>query len=115
MSESQDQQQAHSGVIAPPPLIFLFYLGFGFLIEWVLDDPPRLNPPEWARVAAPALFALMAVVLLFGAIRGFRRAGTPARPWVPTSAIVATGVYRFTPQPDVSRHGAAVRGHRHRR
>src|SRR5262245_57993919 len=94
MSETKDIP----GVIAPPPLILL-----GFLVAWVLIDWrlgwTSFGAGEAVRFGAGALFGLGGVWLIAGALRLFRSAKTAARPWQPTTAIVADGVYRISRNP----------------
>jgi protein-S-isoprenylcysteine O-methyltransferase Ste14 len=91
-----------AGVVAPPPLIFL-----GFLIASLAIDHFGVGVGVgagtglWpsARFIAAACLIIPAMVLIIGALSGFRAARTAARPWEPTTAIVSDGVYRFTRNP----------------
>jgi protein-S-isoprenylcysteine O-methyltransferase Ste14 len=87
-----------AGVIAPPPLVFLGFLAAGVAVDRLIWRLPLGLPAGLAWAAAAALFAT-GVALVIGAGVGFRSAGTPPAPWKPTSAIVASGPYRFTRNP----------------
>lgn len=88
----------NAGVIAPPPLIFAAFLGAGLAVDvFVLRVTTGL--PAGGRYAAAAVLAVAGLLLGFGALFRFRRAGTRPEPWHPTTAIVAEGVYRFTRNP----------------
>lgn len=88
----------HPGVIAPPPLLFLGVLGAALLAERLWRPLPTTL--GWGVRAGVALaLVAAAVVLLLGALGGFRAARTPPEPWKPTKAIVDTGVYRVTRNP----------------
>lgn len=88
----------HAGVIAPPPLLFLGMLGLAACIDfWVWRLPTGLAV-EW-RQALAAMLGGGAVPLLAGALGRFRGAGTRPEPWKPSTAVVTTGVYRFTRNP----------------
>ena len=48
-NSSPDDRPDHPGVIAPPPLIYLGFLGLGFLLEWVLPVASHVSasPRYW--------------------------------------------------------------------
>lgn len=94
MSASND----HSNVIAPPPLLFAIALGAGLALDFLL---PRIQTGMSGalRYGLAVLFAVTSLALVAGAFGRFRKANTPAKPWLPTSGIVTGGVYRFTRNP----------------
>ena len=55
--------------------------------------------PRGLRFGAGAVLAAAAVGLAAAALWRFRRAGTAAEPWRPSTALVTGGVYRFTRNP----------------
>jgi protein-S-isoprenylcysteine O-methyltransferase Ste14 len=55
--------------------------------------------PAALRFGLAAACVLAALVLIGGALTGFRRAGTPAEPWQASTAIVTDGVYGYTRNP----------------
>jgi protein-S-isoprenylcysteine O-methyltransferase Ste14 len=85
-----------SGVIAPPPLIFLGGLGIGFALEALL--PGSSLPDALAWILGGALL-LAGIALLFSFERAFHRKQTAANPWRPTTAIATDGPYRLTRNP----------------
>ena len=86
------------GVIAPPPLLFLSALAIGAALDFGLV---RLSTglPGWLRIGAGAVLAAAAGALFAGALGRFSQAGTPVEPWLPSSALVTDGVFRFTRNP----------------
>jgi protein-S-isoprenylcysteine O-methyltransferase Ste14 len=96
---SGPQEQDHAGVRVPPPKLFLSGLALGFLLEWLwplgwFDTVPAV--PRWA---AGAVLTGAGVALMASAMSLFKKAGTAIPPWEPTTALVTTGVYRFSRNP----------------
>ena len=89
-------QRDISGVIAPPPLIFLAGLAVGFGLEALL--PGSSLPDAVAWILGGALL-LAGVALLVWFERAFTQKKTPANPWRPTTAIATEGPYRLTRNP----------------
>jgi protein-S-isoprenylcysteine O-methyltransferase Ste14 len=85
-----------SGVIAPPPLIFLAGLAVGFGLEALL--PGSSVPDALGWILGGALL-LAGLALLFSFERSFSQKQTPANPWRTTTAIATDGPYRFTRNP----------------
>lgn len=88
-----------AGVIAPPPLIYLGFLAIGLVLEFFVVRTQGLDMPVTLRWTVVTVFALAGLALLAAAALRFRRAGTPAPPWLPATAFVAQGIYRFTRNP----------------
>jgi protein-S-isoprenylcysteine O-methyltransferase Ste14 len=86
------------GVIAPPPLLFLGALAVGLALDFGLLRVPT-GLPRAVRLGLGAVLAASGVALAAGALGRFRRAGTAAEPWRPSTALVTDGVYRFTRNP----------------
>lgn len=87
----------HAGVIAPPPLIHLTGLGMALVLQyWVY--PLTISERDWIWLPALAFFSAGGILDMLSMLR-FRRAKTDVLPWKPTSALVDTGVYRFTRNP----------------
>ena len=89
----------HAGVKFPPPLIYLFGIVAGYLLQRV--EPLAIFPPDrdllrrvlgWIGVLGFLALALTALGL-------FKRAGTSFHPRRPTTALVEAGPYRFTRNP----------------
>jgi protein-S-isoprenylcysteine O-methyltransferase Ste14 len=85
-----------SGVIAPPPLIFLGGLAVGFGLEALL---PGSSIPDALAWILGGVLLLAGLVLLFSFERAFTQRNTPANPWRPTTAIATDGPYRLTRNP----------------
>lgn len=88
------------GVIAPPPLIVLFFLIAGLLLDvwWpALALLPRLDPVHgWF---AGGCLLLQAVVVVALSVGGFRRKGTPVPTNKPVSALVTSGIHGLSRNP----------------
>lgn len=84
-----------AGVLAPPPLIYLLPLVAGLLLHrW---RPVTLLAPRLAVLAG--IICILPALVALPALLAFRRAGTRAEPWHPTTALVTTGPYRFSRNP----------------
>ena len=79
-----------------PPVYFLAALGVMALLHWYLPVLQLLGWPH--RLAGAALIVLSIALLLWAAIL-FKRADTGIVPFTPTTALVASGPYRFTRNP----------------
>jgi protein-S-isoprenylcysteine O-methyltransferase Ste14 len=79
-------------VFLPPPLIFGGLLTIGLLLR-----------SETATLGIPSMLgglALVAGLVILGHALGlFRKSGTRAEPWQPSSALVMDGIYRRTRNP----------------
>jgi protein-S-isoprenylcysteine O-methyltransferase Ste14 len=85
-----------SGVVAPPPLIFLAGLAVGFALEALL---PGSDVPDAVAWILGGALLLAGLALLFSFERAFTQKKTPANPWRPTTAIATDGPYRLTRNP----------------
>jgi protein-S-isoprenylcysteine O-methyltransferase Ste14 len=85
-----------SGVVAPPPFIFLAGLAVGFALEALL---PGSSVPDALAWILGGVLLLAGLALLFSFERAFTQKKTPANPWRPTTAIATDGPYRFTRNP----------------
>jgi protein-S-isoprenylcysteine O-methyltransferase Ste14 len=87
-------------VIAPPPLLALAAIVFGLLLD-------GLFPAYVLSAALPrgehrligAILIVAGLCLAVAAMLAFRRTGTPAEPWKPTTALVTHGIFRFVRNP----------------
>src|SRR5215207_4578924 len=91
-SDKQDK----SGVVAPPPLIYLGTLIFGLLLG--RRFPMRFLPRRMARGLVLPL--LVGGALLLGWFeRAMRQADTPASPYKPVERIATEGPFRYSRNP----------------
>ncbi|MGH9891800.1 MAG: methyltransferase family protein [bacterium] len=83
-------------VLVLPPLLYGAALGVGFLLQWIAGRPIlSSNTRYWAGGVVLASGVLLAI---WG--RGvMERAGTNVNPTLPTTALVATGPFRFSRNP----------------
>jgi len=89
------QRRGVAGVIAPPPAVFLGFLGLGFVLESLL---PGAALPGWAQwIGAVVIVAGAGLVVSFEL--AFKRAGTDANPYRPSTALATDGPYRVSRNP----------------
>ena len=86
----------HSGVLVPPPLIYVAFFLVGLGLQRYVPVP-RL-PIATGRVLS-AVFGLPGLVLMTWSVRRFWASGTSVIPVRPTTALVLEGPYRFTRNP----------------
>ena len=100
MAEPSGSGGDTAGVVGPPPLIYLGFLVAGWLLGhlWPAAIAGDSVPPA-GRIAAGALVALPGILVAIAGLRQFRRAGTQVRPDRPTTALVVTGIYRYSRNP----------------
>ena len=91
---SDDQDK--TGIVAPPPLIYLGALVFGLLLNGRF--PATFLPSRITRTLGWPL--LSGGVLLLGWFEwALRHAGTPASPYKPVSHVVTDGPFQYTRNP----------------
>lgn len=81
-------------VLAPPPMIFLGAIGFG----WGMQHWRPLPLPAALGVAGQLVIGIGFLLILW-ALLVFRRGGTAPSPYRPTAALVAAGPFRFSRNP----------------
>ena len=82
-------------MVAPPPVIYLLFLGLGFGLEALMPDN---DLPAWLQwLGAELIVAGLALGISFE--RALARARTPANPYKPSTSLATTGPYRFTRNP----------------
>jgi protein-S-isoprenylcysteine O-methyltransferase Ste14 len=86
----------HSGVAIPPPLLYAVPLAAGLLLH---RAHPIVLMPRGVAVPLGMLLVALGLGLAGFAMSSFLRAHTSPLPIKPTTAIVATGPYRFTRNP----------------
>lgn len=77
-----------------PPILMFFHLLAAILLGWLLPIPL----PGWASFIGWGVL-LAGLGAAFAAVREFSRTGTTLSPHATTTAMVRTGVYRFTRNP----------------
>ena len=93
--DGADSAVQTAGVVAPPPLLYAVPLVIGLLLQHWYPLP----------ILSPGRGTILGIVLVLGglvgapAITAFRRADTSPKPWVPSTALVTSGPYRFTRNP----------------
>jgi protein-S-isoprenylcysteine O-methyltransferase Ste14 len=90
------EQTDHPGVIARPPLMVLAALGVVLVLRWLLPLP--IFPPRLGLVPGLLLAVLGATWIAWGR-RTMVAAGTNVNPTKPTTAIVASGPFRYSRNP----------------
>ena len=86
----------HSGVWIPPPLIYVIT----FLAAMLLQNyVPLPSMPDVLGRAGGLTFIVMGAVTALWSVRLFRLARTSLIPIKPTTALVTSGLYRFTRNP----------------
>jgi len=97
MSGAEGQADDSAGVRFPPPLVYIGSLLIGFVIDRALALHPAI--PGAVRLWLGGAAIVAGLVICIAGLRSFRKAGTKPEPWLPTSTIVATGIYRRTRNP----------------
>jgi protein-S-isoprenylcysteine O-methyltransferase Ste14 len=88
----------HAGVVVPPPLIYAGALALALGLDYALGGPSLAL--GWAlRGAIGGALILAGLAIPMIALAQFRHADTDVRPWKPSSALVTTGLYRYTRNP----------------
>lgn len=89
-------QADHPRVVVLPPLLYLvaFFVALGLQWLWPLSPPSHLA----ALSAGVAAFGL-GIGLSYWGKASMRRAGTNVNPFQPTTALVASGPFRFSRNP----------------
>jgi protein-S-isoprenylcysteine O-methyltransferase Ste14 len=95
IAEGQPRKRETAGVIAPPPIIYLALLGLGFALEGLL---PGAELPAWAQWVG-AVVIVVGVALMLSFELAFKRVGTNANPYRPSTALATDGPYRFSRNP----------------
>jgi protein-S-isoprenylcysteine O-methyltransferase Ste14 len=96
MTPMASERADNPGVAAPPPLVYLGAIVIGAALERVWRW--RLPAGRWGMVVG-AFLIVAAIGLVMWALREFARADTSPKPHEPTTAIVASGPFRFTRNP----------------
>jgi protein-S-isoprenylcysteine O-methyltransferase Ste14 len=87
-----------AGVIAPPPLIFLGFLGLAAVLEAVVPTPATDLFPYVRYTAGMVLFIIGLVIGVAG-LQGLRASGTNISTDLPATALVVDGIYSWSRNP----------------
>ena len=93
------ERSKHGGpsVRLPPPLVFLGLTLAGAGLQFAR---PLSAPVGWiARAAAATCLIGFGIFIGAWAVGGFKRLGRNPAPWLPSSALILEGPYRFTRNP----------------
>jgi protein-S-isoprenylcysteine O-methyltransferase Ste14 len=94
---SERSKQGGPAVRFPPPLVFLGALLAGIGLQFA---KPLAAPVGWiARAAVATPLIVVGPALAIWARGGFKRIGRTPQPWLPSSALIVEGPYRFTRNP----------------
>jgi protein-S-isoprenylcysteine O-methyltransferase Ste14 len=96
ISEGCVSKQDTPGVIAPPPLIYLAALVVGLGLGYLAPTPFL---PRSLAYGLGTVFILIGAWISIPARQMMLRAGTAVKPYLPTTALVITGPFRFTRNP----------------
>ena len=96
MNHPSEVSTDHSGVVVPPPLIYVAFFLVGMGLQRYVPVP-RL-PLGTGRVLG-AVLVLLWLLLTTSSFRRFWASGTSVVPVRPTTALVIEGPYRFTRNP----------------
>jgi len=94
----QASDKDHPGVIAPPPLIFICVLLLALAFDWLVSGP-GFGLPYMARMLAGGLLCIGGLALILAAGKRFSDAGTNIQTRKPSTALVTTGIYRYSRNP----------------
>ena len=91
-----DASQSKPGNIVPPPVVYLAYFVATLLIDWRRPAPLL---PTWPQYAVGALLIAVGVLIGVAMVREFRRARTPVQVHKSATALVTTGIFRYSRNP----------------
>jgi protein-S-isoprenylcysteine O-methyltransferase Ste14 len=101
--DTQDDRDAETaGVVARPTLLFPATLVLGFVLDHLLRFPfpiASASTLHWLSAGIAGSLILIGIAVFAAGARSFRRAATPLPTNQPASALVTTGIYRWTRNP----------------
>jgi protein-S-isoprenylcysteine O-methyltransferase Ste14 len=83
-------------VLILPPLLYGIALAVGFVVQWIAPRPIMASN---ARYWIGGILLALGVFLAMRGRRVMERAGTNVNPTLPSTALVATGPFRFSRNP----------------
>ena len=88
-----------AGVIARPPLLFLAALLLGLVLDRLLPFAFSVPGDDLVQWTVAGSLVLIGLALAVSGIRNFTRSATPVPTNEPTSALVTTGIHRWSRNP----------------
>ena len=85
-------------LIGPPPLLVVGCIVIGFIAGHFQALPLLPSRSVW-EIVLGSILVIVAVAVIASARRTFIARGTHVNPYRPTTAVVTTGIYRFTRNP----------------
>ena len=92
----------NAGVRIPPPAIYLGVLALALAIDLAVGGPSFSAAIGLAGVIRTVIGVALFLGGMFVAAAGvsrFNAAGTEVRPWLPSTTLVTSGIYRYTRNP----------------
>ncbi len=105
-----DDKKDVAGVIVFPPLIPLFVLVVGGVLDWYFSVDVIERVPFWPRVIIGALFFALGGAIAILAERAFKHVGTNVNPFRSSLAVARHGIYRHVRNPMYVGMGLALLG-----
>jgi protein-S-isoprenylcysteine O-methyltransferase Ste14 len=84
------------GMLVPPPILLLAIVVLGVVAHLLLFGSFSFSP---IRSALGGGVVLLSILIIGACVREFKAANTPFRPVSPATAIVNSGLYRFSRNP----------------
>ena len=84
------------GVVVLPPLLYGGAFIAALLLRWIRPLP---MVPAWAALWPGIVLALLGMGIMVVGRRAMESVGTNVNPMLPTTAIVTSGLFRFTRNP----------------
>jgi len=89
-------EQDSSGALAPPPVFFGIALAVGFVLDAIWPQPIL---PQTIQYIVGFPLIVLSILAALTVVREFRRHKTNLDVHKPTTAIIATGPFRFSRNP----------------
>ena len=88
----------HPQIRIIPPVIFATYVCLGLVLNSLFPLTFIDTSLTWLQIMAE-LIMLEGGIIVFMAMRGFRKSGTEVATWKPAAKLVTAGIYRFSRNP----------------
>jgi protein-S-isoprenylcysteine O-methyltransferase Ste14 len=94
-----DQSSDAPGVVIFPPLIPLFVLVVGIVMNLIIPLDLLIHVPLQIRILVGIIALVVGLSIVIGANRIFRRIGTNVNPSQPALVLATTGIFTWTRNP----------------